>query len=572
MSSADDFNRYIPQKQEELTRRFQELFKGNERGYGFGEGKGAYFNDEKNKGEYHPGSIGWKWGKPGVIQFHEHLSGKVALGIGPLLEDGTTMRGEIDVDKIGHDTRYDFDYSIEMGKISQSGLPTIVCRTKSAGLRVIVFFTEPIDADTVRKGMANVAATLGYAGNEIFPKQSKLIKEDDAPSWTFLPYGSTFGEIFADQCGMSESGNALLLEDFLNLAESRRISREEFLRIAFENQKAGGGHAHGANGSNRARRPKGIWAEEDSYFNTLKETFKGGPPCLFYIANGKSTQYQHNYLFNAAIFVKKKYPDNWDQTLGWINFNVLKPPGDSEKLQALIKDFRHRDYEYRCKDEPICGHCMADACRRMPFGVGNGRAGIDHYELGITKINRIPAIYYVNVADARMPMTSEELMNMKLYRVKSMGYTGHFPDMLKQQEWDQIVRRGLENATVIEPTELLRTDASEIESLESYFSIHVPSAMRAGGQEYLDGKVGEYVRLKESEGRFYFKWKGLNNYCVRGLGKRDREVDRMRLFLDKVGEFHGRTDGRDWYRSTYSVPVALFDETVVYVWLHQDGE
>jgi hypothetical protein len=572
MPSADVFNTYSPQKQAEIVTKFMELFRGSERGYGWGDGKGAKLNEKKNKMEYTPGSIGWKWGKPGEREFWEHLSGIRALGIGPLFEDGTTIRGEIDVDKIGIDDKYEFDYAVEMGRITQSKIPLVVCRTKSTGLRIICNFIERIDAEIVRDGMVRIAALLGYAGNEIFPKQSKLAKEDDAPSWTFLPYGPEFG-IFAEQCGMNESGNAMDIEIWMSIAEERRISRDEFTRIAFENNRANAetGHAHGANGSNRPKTPKGVWVEQDTYSATVKETFKYGPPCLQYIAMNKCTQYQHNYLFDAGIFLKRKYPDNWASAFAWVNYNVLKPSGDDQKMGALVKDLKNRDYEYRCKDEPICSHCIADACRRMPYGVGNGKVGDDSYELGLTILNRAPRIYYVNMGEKRVAIAPEELVNLKVYRVKSLEYSGHLPELMKQSEWDDVVRRNIENATVVEPPEIYKTNINEIEILEMYLSVQIPSMVRSAGEEFLTGKVGETVRVKEKEEMIYFKWWSLMGWCRRALYLRERDLNKLRLFIIDNGQEYGRTELRDWFRSTLAVSFKLFDEAKVDKWIRPDG-
>lgn len=563
-----EFSNYTGEGQKQIVDSFMTLFRGNERGHGWADVRGAYHNEDKNKGVYNLGSIGWRWGKPGEKEFREHLEGDVALGIGPLLEDGTTLRIEIDVD------RYEIDYAEEMQKIKSSKLPIVTNRTKSGGMRCIIFFTEPIDADISRKGAANISAMLGYSGSEIFPKQSKLVKDDDAPSWTFIPYGPQ-GDVFAEQCGMNDAGGALTIHEYLNLAEGRRVSREEFMRLAFpeSSQNAKQRNANGANGAHHTsgvKRPKGVWAEEDTVAATIKATFKGGPPCLQYIAMMRSLQFQHNYLFNVAIFLKRKYPENWQEAFKWVNFHVLDPPGDPEKLMALIKDFKGRDYEYRCKDEPIVSHCIAEACRRMPYGVGTGKGGQDHYEFGVTIIEGAPRRYFVNIGDSRVGMTPEEFLSQRQYRYKAFAYCGSFPDMMKQSEWDAIVKRATDNATIIEAPYIMREHVNEIEILESFFGIHIPNLVRSAGQEFLDGKVGDAVRLKVKEEQIYFKWEKFGSFCRRSVNMQDKALDKMREFITNKGREYGRTELRDWFRSTLAVPFGLFDEAVIDRWLHPD--
>lgn len=562
-----EFSNYTSEGQRQIIDSLMALFKGNERGWGWADINGAVYNTEKNKGVYNPGSIGWKWGKYGEKEFRAHLEGRVALGIGPLLDDGTTYRIEIDVDK------YELDYAEEMHKIKASGLPLVVNRTKSAGMRIVMFFTEPIDADTARKGAANISAMLGHSGSEIFPKQSKLVKDDDAPSWTFAPYGP-IGEVFAEQCGMSDSGGSLTIHEYLNLAESRRISREEFLRLAYPgNRQSANDKANGANGAHRTsgvKKPKGVWVEEETVADTIKMTFKGGPICLNYIAQTRSSQFQHNYLFNVGIFLKRKYPENWQDAYKWVNFNVLDPPGDPEKLMALIKDFKGREYEYRCKDEPICSHCIADACRRMPYGVGAGKSGVDHYEFGLTIIDGNPKRYYVNIGDDRTVISPEEFGNIKVYRMFALRTMASLPDLVPQREWDNVVKRALENAVVIDAPYIMRKNVNELEVLQDFLSIHIPNMIRAHGQEYLDGKVGDVVRLKEKNEMIYFKWEKLASFCRRSMNMQERALEKMRDFIISKGREYGRTELRDWYRSTLAVGFGVFDEAVIDRWLHPD--
>ena len=552
----------------ELVRRFMRLFRGSERGHGYGKRAGVYFNIDKNKWEYNkeqPGHIGWDYNPATEKDFELHLTGEVALGIGSLLDDGTTWRGEIDLDKIGNNGGYEFNYAEEMNKVELSKIPLVVSRTKSGGLRCILFFSEPIETSIVRKGMEIIEARLGWAGNEIFPKQDKLVKEDSCPSWTYLPYGPTFDK-FADQSGMTGHGNVLTLVEYLSIAESSAIDKAQFLSIV------GDGHTRSTGGgSNGASRPHGgRWTVLDNVAETINETFKNGPPCLWNIAHSRSTEYQHNYLFNVAIFVKRKYSENWDEALSWINFNVLVPAGNNDKLQELIKDLKHRDYEYRCKDEPICSHCYSYACRRMPFGVGNGKGGMDKHELGLVIVNRIPKIFIANVGNTRIPLNAHELMTLRIFREKCYEHMGEFPDLIKQPEWDDIIRKNTENATYVEPMELLKTNAFELEVLESYFGMHIPTDSRRFVNEgYLDGGAGEKVRVRMEEKRVYFKWGNFAIFCRR-QSIQDRDVERLKFFVMNKGLQHGLTGKgiRDWFRLTYSLPLDLFDEGVVDRWLN----
>src|SRR5215472_11281971 len=198
-----------------LVERFIRIFQGNKRGHGYGRRAGVKRNDEKNKWEYNrdPKYIGWAHQAATFEDFEDHLNGITALGIAPLFEDGMVPRVELDLDKEGKEA-YGFDYEEVMQRLTDSGIPFVASRTKSSGIRASIFFSENVEAELARRGMEQFAARLGYAGNEIFPKQTKLESDKDAPNWTFLPYGPTF-DVFAEQCGMSNSGKPLQLEEYI---------------------------------------------------------------------------------------------------------------------------------------------------------------------------------------------------------------------------------------------------------------------------------------------------------------------------------------------------------------------
>lgn len=568
MLSSEVFSTYGPQKQAEIITRLMDLFKSNERGYGVGEVRGAKFNEDKNK--WIPGNIHLEKKKATEAEWWAHLAGERFLGLGPILDDNTVWYAVLDVDKLEGDISYEFDYSEQMGKITRSKIPLVVFKTKSGGLRPTLFFTEPIEAELVIRRMKQIAAHLGYAGCEIFPKQTKLdVSNGDFASWIFMPFGPE-ADMFPEQCCMNESGNAMGLDDSITYAMNKRISREQFLHLFVEEEKAK------ANGkANGKRKPSGRWSQDETYDLTIRTTFWGGPICMWAIAHSRCRANQNNFLLSVAIFLKKKYPDNWEEPLGWVNMNVLEPAGNMDKLQDIIKRLKTKDYEYGCNDEPMHSHCNPDACRRMPFGVGAGKGGVDHFELGITIVNRIPRIYIINVGEERMRLDSHAFLTQQKYKEMCMDHGVSFPFSMSRNDWETVVRKNIEEATIVEPSEILKTSVSELETLELYLGTQIPNMVRRLGDEYLSGggdNDGDPVRVREKETRIYFKWKWLKLYCEkRNMG--DRNIDKMRMFIDSKAMYHGKTESRGrWFRCVYSVDFDLFNEDIVAKWMHPDKE
>jgi hypothetical protein len=568
MLSSEVFSTYQQQKQAESITKLADLFKSNERAHGVAEVKGSKFNEDKNK--WIPANIRLEKTKATEADWYAHLRGERFLGLGPILDDGMVWYATLDVDKLPNSQNYEIDYIEEMGKITRSGFPLVVFKTKSGGLRPTLFFSEPIEADVVISRMKQISAKLGYAGCEIFPKQAKLdVSNEDFASWIFMPYGPE-ADMFPEQCCLNESGNSMELYDAVIYMEKMKIDRAK-LNSLFKDEEIAKANGH-ANGK---RKPQGRWSQDETYELTLGTTFSGGPICLWAIAHTRCRSNQNNFLLSCAVFLKKKYPDNWEEPFGWINIAVLDPPGNAEKFHEMVKRLRNQNYEYGCKDEPMQSHCNPGACRRQPFGVGQGKGGIDHHEMGMTIVNRIPTIYIVNMGEGngeRMMLDANTLLNLQKYKVRCMEHSLSFPNSMKRDEWENIVRKNIDEATRVEPSVLLKTNVEEWESLEKFISGQVKTGVRTRGDEYLNGKWGDYVRVKVNEGKFYFKWESLSLFCGRNLQFNHVRINDLRLFLHNKGEFIPRNKMKGWFRSTWSMRFSQFDPDKVNMWLNPDTE
>jgi hypothetical protein len=567
MSSNNYFSTAGPEKQGELIHRFMEIYKSNPKIHGCGLKEGMTFDNNNDK--WKP-KITTEKKEAKEEEWELHLSGERFLGLGPPLDNATCWWACIDVDQI-RGVKYEVDYGEEMGKLKQSGLPLVADRSKNNGIHLKIFFTEPVPCDIVRKVLWKWAAQLGYAGQEIFPKQFSELGPEDYPNWVFMPYGPTWGE-FGEQCGMTETGNAITMEEYLIQAEKKRISLADFTKYLKDDSTTNRAQSNQTN-----YKSNGLFVPERA---TVEDTFKGGPPCLMTLAKMKvHSGSQHSFLFECGTFLKKKYPDNWSEAMKWINMVVLVPPGDTDKLKEIIDDHRKHvgphAYEFRCHDQPMESYCYSMLCARAPYGVGNGKNKPDFYELGLSYINRVPRIWTANVGGKRVSLSTHELFNVNSFREKCAEYGADFPSRMKAADWDLIVRKAIENATSVEPTEVMKTDAFELEMLQTFFDTNIFNSVRSMGEEYLNGggRNDDSVRMIQSEGQIYWKWLKLQRFCR--LKYKDSDVDRLRWYVENRCKYHGKERGagtRAWYRCTYSIGFDMFDEEIVGHWLNPDRE
>ncbi|MFZ9005229.1 MAG: hypothetical protein ACO293_00395, partial [Nitrosopumilaceae archaeon] len=71
------------------------------------------------------------------------------------------------------------------------------------------------------------------------------------------------------------------------------------------------------------------------------------------------------------MYVKKSNPIGWEDKLEDYNTEkYIKPPLKSTDIQRIIKQLDKKDYDYRCKDKPICNFCDERLCYTKQYGKG----------------------------------------------------------------------------------------------------------------------------------------------------------------------------------------------------------
>jgi hypothetical protein len=271
---------------------------------------------------------------------------------------------------------------------------------------------------------------------------------------------------------------------------------------------------------------------------------------------------------NCITFFKKKYSDNWNEPITWVNANVLRPGGDDQKLRDMIKN--HDDkYHYLCKTEPICSFCDSSACRLKKYGVGKDNPDVG-LELGITTIDTDPAIHIVNAGDRRIVIKKGgDLRDLKRFTDRCIEHRVPLPPLMSPVEWRAVYEAALEEAVHVEPLPLLSTNAGEIEVLARYFENKIVNMVRGDGARFLAGKSGADVRVDPEEKRIYFKWKPLKHHCEMACRMSEARIGEMRMFIYNHGKAHDEnfSKGR-WWRCTYSLPYEIFDEVTREWWFN----
>ncbi len=387
----------------ELAIRFKELFDGAEKGYGQYDVTGA--KDENGK---RVGNAVTKHDTVTLGMWEDHLAGKRGLGIIPIKED-TVRFGAIDIDV------YDgIDHQKLVQLVQKHKLPLVVCRSKSGGAHIYVFCSEEISAAVVQKKLSEWAAFLGYGTSEIFPKQTKILTErGDKGSWINMPY---FGGIKGMRYAVRVDGEAFTPEEFLDHAESLKVSAEQLGKIAF----------------------------------VITGDFVDGPPCLQHLGQlGFPKGTRNDGLYSIAVYLRKAFPEAWEQMLEDYNERLMDPPLKNTEVQGVIKSTKKKDYAYKCAHVPLAPHCNSAVCRTRKFGIGGQGQGFPN--LGtLSKLLVKPPIWFWDVDGQRLELNTAELQDPVAFQRKCMEMINAMPPIPSKQAWTRIVSDAMEKVVTLE--------------------------------------------------------------------------------------------------------------------------
>jgi hypothetical protein len=338
----------------------------------------------------------------------QHLAGRRGLGIIPIDESSRVRFAAIDIDQ------YPLDLMLLNANIQKLKLPLVLCRTKSGGAHLYCFIETFSDAGHVQRKMRDFASLLGYGNSEIFPKQTTIVAErGDVGSWINMPYYQSHD---TTRYALDDTGKALTFIEFMKYARSKIVSFDMLM----------------------------------AYKAVDVENLPGGPPCLNHLTGMGFPEGTRNAgLFNIAVYCKKAYGDNWQQYVYKYNMDFMRPPLVEDEVRAVIKSIGKKDFNYTCKQAPICNYCNMPKCRATKFGIGAGDLGMPKFG-SLTKVCTDPPMWFLDVdGGGRLELTTEDLQNPRNFQTRCMAVLNIMPIPPKMAEWQEIVHKLLSEVTEI---------------------------------------------------------------------------------------------------------------------------
>lgn len=492
-----------------IAEKMFNLFRGNSSGHG------TYAAEERS-----PGKVKAEIKKtartlrtgPSVELWEKHLQGTSPLGVIPIMQDGTCYWGVIDVDK------YDLVHADIVKKVDSIGLPAVVCRSKSGGAHIFVFFSRPIAAADLMAKLREWAAVLGYGDCEVFPKQTEVLADrGDLGNWLNMPY---FDADQGTRYAVREDGRGLSVQKFIDLALSKQLTPEEFITSS----------------------PVLTLSSEGG-------DLADGPPCLEYLASvGVSEGGRNNALFAFGVLAKKKHPDGWEAVLEDWNRRFLSPPLSTDEVSIILRSLRKKDYAYKCKDAPLCSHCDQNTCRERKYGVG-GELSPEIASISI--LDSEPPLFFVALSSGgTVECSPDDLLSSRAFQKAALTQLRVLLPLFKQNAWQTRVQECLDQAILIEAPSEVGVEGTFTYYLEQFCTD------RHAAQEKDEIILGK-PWFNEADGMYYFRLFDLMGYLDRVKFK-ELKRNQITTIIRKIGGDHTFFNLRGKGTNVWTVPASAF--------------
>jgi hypothetical protein len=275
--------------------------------------------------------------------YREHLNGGDGLAIAPLMNIKTKknvcFHAVIDIDAYG------VNFTWLVNRLYRAGFKFAAFLSKSGGLHIYFFFADPEPADKAIKTLKKIVEVYGlgrlFANDknkskvEIFPKQAAFVPGDQNAGCLFLPFYNTANK--SKQNMLTAEGKLVGITKALPIIKSMYTSVKEI----------------------------------NSVLDGL--LYGDAPYCVQMISlTGALAENdgRNNFLFHAAIYLKKKYQEDFKGFLEAMN-DCLEAPLEQKDIDSIYKSVTTHGYDnYPCKKSPCADYCDKKLCSSREYGVG----------------------------------------------------------------------------------------------------------------------------------------------------------------------------------------------------------
>jgi hypothetical protein len=233
--------------------------------------------------------------------YKQHLEGKISLGVIPITPDGNCRFGIIDDDSHKADKSkpiQKYNYNNLLKKLKILGIVATVFKSKNGGAHIKLNFDKPYPAKKVRRFLKKIAYQICESSYDLLPKQDELKKEETGTCIN-LPYHNGNTRVVLDN-----EGNELDIQKGMEYESNRLLKLEQL---------------------------------NPYYLFSLKDYPDG----------------RNNKLFQAGVYLKKNFSENWKDKLKELNNAYSNPLPINEIEKTIITSVESKDYCFDPESEEI---------------------------------------------------------------------------------------------------------------------------------------------------------------------------------------------------------------------------
>jgi hypothetical protein len=422
--------------------------------------------------------------------YKDHLNGGDGIAIAPLTntqdERNVCFYAVIDIDVYG------VNFTWLVNRLYQAGFKFAAFLSKSGGLHIYFFFAKAEPGDKVIEALEKVVEVYGLShlfvnekskGKiEVFPKQAAFVPGEENVNCLLLPFYNTANK--SKQTMLTAEGKLIGLKKALPLIE-------------------------------------GMFTSVKEVKSTLEALPYGDAPyCVQVILlTGALAENdgRNNFLFHAALYLKKKHTEDFKDALREMN-DCLEVPLEEADIDSIYTSVTTKGYDkYPCKAQPCTGYCDKKLCALREYGVGgrhNHFTGADcwgdisrvmtedPYYLWEVRVNPEDEFKTIQVA------SEDDLHNQSVIQKCCWRYLNWAPFRVKDNEWIATVNKsmiGIESRQIQVPKE---TDTTETGMLYRLFVRYLAHKQIQNGQPYMV-QLGQ---VYYSGGVYHFTTDGIMNF------------------------------------------------------------
>jgi hypothetical protein len=469
--------------------------------------------------------------------YREHLNGGDGLAIAPLTNTGRKRNvcyyAAIDIDIYG------VNFTWLVNRLYHAGFKFAAFLSKSGGLHVYFFFADPEPAAKAIETLEKISEVYGLerlfvngknkGKVEIFPKQSAFTPGNTNANCLFLPFYNSANK--SKQTMLTAEGKLVGI-----------VKALPFIESAFTSVK-----------------------EINSVLNGLP--YNDAPYCVQTILlTGALAENdgRNNFLFSAAVYLKKKYEDNFRDYLDEMN-ERLETPLEREEVDSVYNSVTAKGFDgYLCGKLPCAGYCDKKLCALREYGAGrrknNRFTGADCWG----KLSKVMAEepYYlwevrINPDDDFKTVrvdSVDDLQNQSVMQKRCWRDLNWAPFRVKDNDWIATVNKAMEGIDERLVSVKKETDTTSMGELRGLFLQFLTHKQIQNGQPQMV-KLG---LVYHADGAYFFDTKGIMDFL------RFSKFSLGKINLREQLIAYGCSDGELKYET------AKGDERVIECWKKPD--